>query len=170
VATAKVDLTASEFASASAMVTMRALRWVIAIWLGVGLLNLVSSLIAKPGTPRSVVGFVLVGIAVGLFLLVWASALLQYRRLTPDRKHYTWRFFDDHIETESALGSATFQWRVFVRVSETRSLFLFFPQRNICHLVPKRAFPNDSQIGEVRRLAKATLGKIAKVRKSHGSA
>ena len=170
VATATVDLTAREFAAASTMITMRALRWLIAIWLGICVLNLASFLIAKPGSPKSLSGFVLIGVALGLFVLTWAGALLRYRRLASDRKHYTWRFFDDHIETESALGSATFQWRLFVRVRETRSLFLFFPQRNLCHVIPKRALATGLQVNEVRRLAKTTLGKLAQVRESNASA
>jgi hypothetical protein len=51
-------------------------------------------------------------------------------------------------------------------VKETASFLLFFPQRSICHVIPKRAFAEEGQIAQVRRIAKAMLGKNAQVREN----
>lgn len=166
VAVAEVVLTGSEFAAASLFVTLRALRWILAFWLAIGLLTLALSLRPGPAAPRSTTGLILVGMAFAIVLLSWVSARLQFRRLPAGRKRYMWRFFEDHIEMASAVGDARNQWELFVRVVETRSLFLFFPQRNICQIVPKRAFPDELQIDEVRRIAKKKLGRQAKIRRS----
>lgn len=155
-AVAEVALTARDFVFGNLLVLrFSPLRWIFGLWLLTGLANVIQT----PG-----LGLGLIGMATGVLALVGLASWAQYRRLPEDRKRYTWRFFEDRIETWSSVASAELKWQVFPRVIETRSLFLFFLQGPLCHVVPKRAFHDDSQIAAVRRLAKASLGPKAKVR------
>jgi hypothetical protein len=52
--------------------------------------------------------------------------------------HYS--FSDDIVIQEMATGRAELRWNTFIRVKETRDLFLLFVQKQLAHPIPKRAF------------------------------
>jgi hypothetical protein len=44
------------------------------------------------------------------------------------------------------------KWPAFIKFKETRNLFLVYPSKQMCYLIPKRAFTNESQVKEFREL------------------
>jgi hypothetical protein len=98
--------------------------------------------------------------------LIWVGALFRFRSLPIERRTYRWRFFPSHIDTASTLSTARLEWPIFVAVKETATLFLFFPQRSICHIIPKRCFSQSADIDHVRKLCREHLGSKASVREA----
>src|SRR5437762_2364008 len=110
-AQAQVSLNSHEFAVATLLTSLKAFRWVIAIWLGIGLLNLVLALLPRRETSPSLTSAIpMFAIVVVLIALIWFSALLRFRKLPIERRTYHWRFFASHIETESSLSTARLEW------------------------------------------------------------
>ena len=159
---AHVVLRPAEFARGSFEMSLRVFRWAIALWIGLACLMLLVAFgpAAEPSSLRSALG--VIGALVALVTLLWFGALYQFHRLPTHLKTCTWRFYPDRIETAGELGSATFQWRALWRVRESKSLFLFQPQRNLCYIVPKRVL-GAGAVSELRRLAVETLGRSATV-------
>jgi hypothetical protein len=159
---AHVVLRPAEFARGSFEMSLRAFRWVIVIWIGLACLMLLVAFgpEAEPSSLRSALA--VLGVLVAFLVASWFGALYQFHRLPTHLKTVTWRFYADHIETAGELGSATFQRRALWRVRESKGLFLFQPQRNLCYILPKRVL-GAAGVSELRRLAVETLGRSATV-------
>jgi len=46
----------------------------------------------------------------------------------------------------------TVKWPAIIKFKETRNLFLVYPSKQMCYLIPKRAFTDESQAKEFREL------------------
>jgi hypothetical protein len=46
----------------------------------------------------------------------------------------------------------TVKWPALIKFKETRNLFLIYPSKHMCYLIPKRAFADESQVKEFREL------------------
>jgi hypothetical protein len=46
----------------------------------------------------------------------------------------------------------TVKWPALIKFKETRNLFLVYPSKQMCYLIPKRAFTNEGQVKEFREL------------------
>src|SRR5512143_347544 len=138
-ATADVTLRMSEFVRVSLYIFWRQFRWLSLFFLAMTVLALLSVLI--PPSRYSLDPYVFVPLVAifTLAFLTYVSAVFSFRRLPPDRLHYTWRFYEDRIETSSAKASAVLKWELFTRIHETSGLLLFFVQGNLCHVVPVSA-------------------------------
>ena len=44
------------------------------------------------------------------------------------------------------------KWPALIKFKETRNLFLVYPSKQICYLIPKRTFTNEGQVKEFREL------------------
>jgi len=49
-------------------------------------------------------------------------------------------------------SDTTIKWPALIKFRETRNLFLVCPSKQICCLIPKRAFTDESQVKEFREL------------------
>ncbi len=54
-------------------------------------------------------------------------------------------------------GSSNFNWSAFARYTESKHLFLLYPQSNIFNLIPKRALAPDDLL-QVREILQRNLG------------
>lgn len=164
---ARVVLTAREFVLGSLIVTARRYRVALVVLPGIFLAALVFESVATRGAAVPLRVWVsTAGWFVAIPLLLGFGAWRAYRHLPDHNRLYTWRFYPDRIETTGEKASAQLQWGAFTRIEETGSLLFFYVQRNLAHLVPKRAFGSAQEIDAVRRLAISALGKKAHVRSS----
>jgi hypothetical protein len=46
----------------------------------------------------------------------------------------------------------TVKWPALIKFRETRNLFLIYPSKQMCYLIPKRAFTKEGQVKEFREL------------------
>ena len=163
-AEAHVRIEARDFVFGSLFATWRAFRWIAAIWIGIIVFQLVLVLfVDREGSPTPASLIPMVAIVTAFVALAAGSALLTYRRLPVDRRTFTWRFFPSHIDSDAPLCSGRLEWALFTEVRETRQHFLFFVNRAICHIVPKRCFGDPSEITRVRELCREHLKDKARV-------
>lgn len=70
-------------------------------------------------------------------------------------------FSDALITQEMATGNAVLQWATFIRVRETRELFLFYVQKHLAQPIPKRAFANELEIERFRELVRRHVQNVS---------
>jgi len=51
----------------------------------------------------------------------------------------------------------TVKWPALIKFRETRNLFLIYPSKQMCYLIPKRAFTDESQVKEFRELLRRKI-------------
>ncbi|MBC7795957.1 MAG: YcxB family protein [Pyrinomonadaceae bacterium] len=78
---------------------------------------------------------------------------------------YRYVFSLEGIEFFSQTASSQILWIDLVKVVESRTDFLLFPQPQISYLIPKRAFESESQINDFREMLRSALGDKAKLTK-----
>lgn len=75
-----------------------------------------------------------------------------------------YRFSDAGVEIHSPSTDGRMKWSGFVEIRETRQQFLFYPQKAVVHVLPKRSFASDSDIAAFRQLVRTCVPK-AKLQK-----
>jgi hypothetical protein len=73
--------------------------------------------------------------------------------------HYS--FSEDLVVQEMATGRAELQWATFLKVRETKDLLLFFVQKQLAYVVPKRAFQSEKDIAAARDLIRRHVANAA---------
>jgi hypothetical protein len=53
----------------------------------------------------------------------------------------------------------TVKWPALIKFKETRNLFLIYPSKQMCYLIPKRAFTDEGQVKEFRELLDRKINK-----------
>ena len=89
-----------------------------------------------------------VPIVIGLFLLfrLRLSAKLAFRRDVAAQGKVEVTASQAGIQFLSARGTADLKWDAFLRYTETKNLFMLYPQSRLFNIIPKRAFtPQDLQ-------------------------
>jgi len=63
-----------------------------------------------------------------------------------------WSFSASGVTTEDATAATQLQWKVFIRVRETKTLFLLFSHPHYANVIPKRAFTSAEDLAHFREL------------------
>jgi len=164
IAQADVRLQAREFAFATLLVSLRRFRWLLGFWAAIGVGTLLLAM--PPRTETSPTEMSVVTVLATLFAFIGAiavSALLRFRSLPASQTEYKWSFYPGHIDAVSSVATARLDWSLFVEVREIGQSFLFFPQRDMCHIIPKRSFARPSEIKAIRAVCRDRLGPKAHV-------
>ncbi|MGH9747439.1 MAG: YcxB family protein [Candidatus Acidiferrales bacterium] len=66
--------------------------------------------------------------------------------------HYV--FLDTLVIQEMSTGRSELQWATFVKILETKTLFLLFVQKHLAHPLPKRAFAGGQELAAFRDLVR----------------
>lgn len=67
------------------------------------------------------------------------------------------------LTAESNSSSSRTLWRSFMKINETTTDFVFYPQKRIFFPIPKRFFNNSEQIKQVRDFISAGVGEKERV-------
>jgi YcxB-like protein len=59
---------------------------------------------------------------------------------------------EESFSLQTTNSDTTIKWPALIKFRETRNLFLVYPSKQICFLIPKRAFMDESQVKEFREL------------------
>ncbi len=59
---------------------------------------------------------------------------------------------EEGFSVQTTNSDTTIKWPALIKFRETRNLFLIFPSKHMCYLIPKRAFPDEGQEKEFRKL------------------
>lgn len=59
---------------------------------------------------------------------------------------------EEGFSQQTANTDLRVKWPALVKSKETRNLFLIYPSKRMCYLIPKRAFSDESQVKEFREL------------------
>lgn len=115
-----------------------------------------------------VIALILFGLSGIFFILYVCSTLLSIKRQSKNLaeiSEVTTIVFDEkgvESKSESTLNQTT--WERFAKICESKTDFIFFPQKNIFYPIPKRFFKSDNQIEEFKQLIKDKLGENAKLK------
>ena len=74
------------------------------------------------------------------------------------REHYRLRFGEDNIHFRTATIDSRLAWSHYTRVLESDRVFLLVYGKRMYTVIPKRAFPNDAEIGRFRDLVRRRIG------------
>ena len=88
------------------------------------------------------------------YVTPYFAAKSLYKNNTNLHSPLQWSFSEKLITQRMATGSAELLWSTFIKVRETRELFLLYPQKHLAYPVPKRAFANKQQIVAFRELVR----------------
>ena len=94
-------------------------------------------------------------------LLVARGGTSLYRKLKPHGLAIWYEFSSAGVKTRTALGEASFRWAALDRVMESSQAFYLFAQKDLFHVIPRRAFVTEGMVGQLRALARDNLGKGA---------
>jgi hypothetical protein len=155
-------LTRGDFVRGFLVHSMRTIRWISGITGALGVLLAIGIMLpspdAAPGPEPVDAVLEFFAMAIGYPALLAVVAVIQFRGMREQAKTMTWSFFPDRIECVSALSQGTMKWQGLVRVRESKSAFLFYPNRAAFSIVPKHALTAEG-IQTVRRLAIDGVGK-----------
>jgi hypothetical protein len=129
------------------------------VWLGV--MFFVAAIAAlQPGQGRTLAAW-MIGMAGCGFLLMWLlvrwSVARSFRKIPAANTRITWTISETQLETRGALGETTMQWSSIIKVRESRHGFVLFVQPSVGYWLPKRAFANASQVGQLRAWIRAGI-------------
>lgn len=79
-------------------------------------------------------------------LITRYQAKRRFKKSRVAGQTFTWTFNGEKICNETDGANATFEWTKLVEIKEASDGFLLFPQRNIAHWIPKKAFATTSDI------------------------
>jgi hypothetical protein len=102
-------------------------------------------------------------IALGLFIplrlneLKYAQQKDWWKRIEPFIQHTIWEFDDAAAHTMTAQWQATLKWSTFKRWAEGPRVILLFSSDDDFRIFPRRAFTNEQQISEFRRLLESRI-------------
>ncbi|MFY9221194.1 MAG: YcxB family protein [Blastocatellia bacterium] len=88
---------------------------------------------------------------------------LAYKKVPDFQKDIRYSFSDDGYETSFSKGFSQVNWDNLVKVSETNKCFLFYLQKSMFQVIPKRAFNNADEINSLRKIIASKLGSKAKL-------
>lgn len=88
---------------------------------------------------------------------------LAYKKVPDFQKDIRYSFSDDGYETSFSKGFSQVNWDNLVKVSETNKCFLFYLQKSMFQVIPKRAFNNSDEINSLRKIIASKLGSKAKL-------
>lgn len=94
---------------------------------------------------------------------IFFSGYLAYKRVPDFQKDIRYSFSDDGYETSFSKGFSQVNWDNLVKVSETNKCFLFYLQKSMFQVIPKRAFNNADEINSLRKIIASKLGSKAKL-------
>jgi YcxB-like protein len=95
------------------------------------------------------------------FVAPYLSARKRVGNDPRTQKPISYTFSDTAIQVHSSAGDATLNWTAFTDAFETRSLFALYPQQMVAYVLPKRSFPNDSDIRSFRELVRSKVSKTS---------
>ena len=101
----------------------------------------------------------------GVPCLTFLSSRTAFRKLAPAQRSIRYLFTSDTIDTVTGIGSSTVSWLAIQKVVETSRAFYVSSQKNLYQIVPKRSFKSSVDIERLREMARAHLGRRAKVKK-----
>lgn len=128
------------------------------------------------GMAAFVVGFLLIAgrrgdmggcclILFGGCVIGWAvhgghrAMLLGWGRYTQAMGVLTWEFDAGGARLTTPVSSATYRWEAFGRLADARGLFILYHRNGNAMIVPKRAFGNEAEQQEFRKLARANVAR-----------
>lgn len=163
-ATANVNLQWPDYRSA-ALHQARARR-LVSCWLMIsGIIIFVILYYSRNNPDAGAVFFLLpAGLLIGLPGLFILTIRKLYALIPASQRSYQWSFLPDRIETAGELARATVQYQAFHAVTETKTLFLFYYNQNVYHIIPKSSFGSAEEISALRRHLSAILGSRATLR------
>jgi len=99
-----------------------------------------------------------------LILIFWAGvvplqAWLNWRRNAPLRGEITYDFQPEGVRVITRAADAFMKWEAFIKSKETPNLFLLFLTKQMCHMVPKRAFASEADVEALRELLREKIVK-----------
>src|SRR5262245_33051307 len=59
---------------------------------------------------------------------------------------------EEGFSQQTTNSETKIKWPALIKFRETRNLFLIYPSKQMCYLIPKRAFMDESQVKEFREL------------------
>jgi hypothetical protein len=91
---------------------------------------------------------------VGIFFLSLPllQAVLVWRSNPSVRGAITCWADEEGFYQQTMNSDLTVKWPALIKFKETRNLFLVYPSKQMCYLIPKRAFTNEGQVKEFREL------------------
>jgi len=101
-----------------------------------------------------------IGIAAALYLNIWRQSKIIERSLEKS----IFVFSDDGVESTSRLASVKVAWETLQKIRELKDYFLFYPQKNVFYIIPKRFFVDENQLLDFRNLVKEKFGDKAKLK------
>ena len=96
---------------------------------------------------------------------VYFTFFKQAEDLEKDSEPSSYIFDPNGLEAESKSASSTMNWKVFHKVHETKSDFIFLPHKNMFFIVPKRFFVSERQINDLKEMIKCKMADKAVLRK-----
>lgn len=94
---------------------------------------------------------------------IFFGGYLAYKRVPDFQKDIRYSFSDDGYETSFSKGFSQVNWDNLIKVSETNKCFLFYLQKSMFQVIPKRAFNNIDEINSLRKIIASKLGSKAKL-------
>jgi hypothetical protein len=143
-------------------------KWYIATFYvlnGIALLYLLWALATRGFTTADLRGFVfpVIFLVIVPATLYWSSRS-NVRSLQPGQRQHRYEFATDALRMNTGLSSAVVAWEAVHKVVETKSAFYVYLQKSICHVVPKRGVPTETDLGRLRALVATKLGSKARLR------
>jgi hypothetical protein len=91
---------------------------------------------------------------IGIFFLSLPllQAVLVWRSNPSVRGAITCWADEEGFYQQTMNSDLTVKWPALIKFKETRNLFLVYPSKQMCYLIPKRAFTNEGQVKEFREL------------------
>ena len=109
----------------------------------------------------TLLGLLPILLVLGFYFSIWRQAK-KVERISEKSKFV---FNDKGIETQSNSTSSQMLWERLVKIFETKTDFVFFPQENIFYAIPKHFFTGDEQILALRSLLVEKIGNKARLRR-----
>lgn len=93
---------------------------------------------------------------------VWYTARRQMRSSSELAKPHVFRFDSDGFDVESAFSTGRCRWEALFEARELKELLLLYRSKDVFHLLPKRAFGSEDELGAMRALLREKLGDRAR--------
>jgi len=108
---------------------------------------------AREGATNTSFSFLMPFLAGVLFVsLPLLQAGLVWRRNPSVKNTVTCWADEEGFNQQTTNSDLTVKWPAIIKFKETRNLFLVYPSKQFCYLIPKRAFKDESQVKEFRKL------------------
>jgi hypothetical protein len=99
-----------------------------------------------------------------LFRMVQVRSLAKQLKGAPAAQGgHVWTINDEGLKVVGPLTAGDIKWGAIMKVREGKSAFFFYTAKSFALFLPKRVFPNEGQMFELRRLLTEKLGSKAKL-------